>query len=284
MLTNRVYKALLFILTAVSLPMACAAWQSGPGDVSVEIVGDDGRVLRQFDVSRADEPGARRAYLEAVKGKRYGIRIRNHRADRIGLVIAVDGRNIISGKKSHLRRDEPMYLLNPYQTAAYDGWRTSDTRVHRFYFTEAGDSYADAFGDRTAMGVISVAAYAEKPHPRHKRLYRNESREDAARSAAPPATLGGSAKSAPAEQADAQPGTGFGEGVTSRVVRVRFEPSHQPFAKRFLKYEWRDSLVQMGFIRAPAPANRFWPEHVGQASGQGYAPYPPGYRPPSYRW
>jgi len=284
MLTNRVSKSLLFILAAVSLPMACAAWQPGPGDVSVEIVGDDGRVLRQFDVSRADEPGAGRAYLEAVKGKRYGIRIRNHRADRIGLVIAVDGRNIISGNKSHLRRNEPMYLLNPYQTATYDGWRTSDTEVHRFYFTRTDDSYADAFGDRTAMGVISVAAYAEKPRPRQKRMYREESREDTGRRAAPSAALGESAKSAPAEQADAQPGTGFGEGVTSRVVRVSFEPSYQPFAKRFLKYEWRDTLVRMGFIRGPAPANRFWPEHVGQASGKGYAPYPPGHRPPSRRW
>lgn len=268
-------KRVLFgsLLMLLALPLACAAWQPGPGDVTMEIVDDHGWVLRQFEVTGAHERGIRRAYLEAVKGRRYGIRVRNHTARRIGLVVAVDGRNIISGAKSNLDRGEPMYVLNPYQSATYDGWRTSDTRVHRFFFTESSSSYAEAFDDHTAMGVIALAGFAEEaPPPREQRLLEQRRREGAA----PPAA-GKSAPSAPADAAESQPGTGFGEGRRSPVVRVHFVPQKRPFTKQFIKYEWLETLVKLGFLHEP-PGNRFWPWPPVSASVQGYAPYPPGYR------
>jgi hypothetical protein len=260
----------------MTLSSTCAAWQTHAG-ITVEVVADDGRILRQFEVTRADERNARRAYLEATKGQRYGIRVRNHTGGRVGLVLAVDGRNIISGKKSDLRRNEPMYILNPYQTATYNGWRTSDTRVHRFFFTESGDSYAGAFGDYSAMGVIAVAAYAEEAPPPQSRSYRKEQRSDQAGAPIPmPGDAGKSSRAAPAEEADAQPGTGFGEGQQSHVVRVHFKPQRWPFAKQFIKYEWRQTLVRLGYIEVPKAHNRFWPED-NQAYVEGYSPYPPGY-------
>ncbi|MDX1433413.1 MAG: hypothetical protein R3286_13300, partial [Gammaproteobacteria bacterium] len=70
-------------------------------------------------------------------------------------------------------------------------------------------------------------------------------------------------------------GTGFGEAQSSRAVRVAFEPEHRPFARHFLKYEWRDTLVRLGVIEAPRAPNRFWPEHLGRAHDEGFAPYPP---------
>ncbi len=275
-LVNRHANLFLCALALTALPMTAAARQS-PAGISVEIVADDGQVLRQFDVTRASERHLRRAYLEATKGQRYGIRVRNHTGGRIGLVLAVDGRNIISGAKSHLSRTEPMYILNPYQSATYDGWRTSDTRVHRFFFTESGDSYAGAFGDHSAMGVIAVAAYAEKAPPRQSQRYRKEQRSDRAGEAAPsPESAGKSSRAAPADEAEAQPGTGFGEGQTSHVVRVHFKPQRRPFAKQFVKYEWRQTLVRLGFIPSPKPHNRFWPQQ-DRAAADGYSPYPPGY-------
>ena len=60
-----------------------------------------------------------------------------------------------------LRADERMYVLPPHESATYEGWRTERDTVNRFYFTEPGDSYAAAFGDRSAMGVIAVAAFRE---------------------------------------------------------------------------------------------------------------------------
>lgn len=273
---NRSIQSLFCLLALMALPLTCAAWQT-PAGITVEVVADDGRVLRQFDVTSASERKTRRAYLEATKGQHYGIRVHNHTAGRVGLVLAVDGRNIISGAKSRLRRNEPMYILNPYQSASYDGWRTSDTQVHRFFFTESGDSYAGAFGDHSAMGVIAVAAFAEKTPPRqHQNLRKERGRDQAGEAAPAPGVAGKSSRAAPADEAEAQPGTGFGEGQTSHVVRVQFKPQRRPFAKQFLKYEWRQTLVRLGFIQAPKPHNRFWPQH-SRASSEGFSPYPPGY-------
>ena len=56
-----------------------------------------------------------KAYVEAVRDQKYSVRIRNRGNQRIGVVIAVDGRNIISGDRSNLRPDERMYVLGPHQ-------------------------------------------------------------------------------------------------------------------------------------------------------------------------
>jgi len=281
MFTYRYFSASLTFIFAALMSSSCAAWSPDPTAISVEIIDDHGQIFRQFEVTRSGEPATRRAYVEAMRGKRYGIRLRNHTGQRVGLVLAVDGRNIISGEQSNLQRHEPMYVLDPWQSATYDGWRTSDTRVHRFFFTETDDSYAGAFGDKTAMGVIAVAAFSEKRRPQ-QRLNKEKSRGYGGRSNAPSAAREDAGKSSSDEAAE--PGTGFGEGVDSRVVRVQFEPDYRPFARQFLKYEWRHTLVRMGFIDAPKPSNRFWPELWGQASAPGYAPYPPAYAPPSRRW
>lgn len=267
----------LVALLLVSLfSPASAAWSASPDRVGIEIIDDYGRVFRQFDVSGAGEPATRRAYLEAIPERRYGIRVHNHTGRRIGLVLAVDGRNIISGKRSQLQRNEPMYILGPWQSATYDGWRTSDTRVHRFFFTDADDSYAGAFGDKTAMGVIAVAAFAEDTPPASAHRYREKSSGDGDRGAAPSMSRDEAARSDTAQAPE--PGTGFGEDAYSRVVRVRFVPTHRPFARQFLKYEWRDTLVRMGFIGDFKTRNRFWPDDRAPASAYGYAPYPPGHR------
>lgn len=255
---------------AASFPAAASRIAPAAG-IDVEIVAGDGSVFARYDLHDRSRRGSLRAYLEAERGRNYGIRIRNHGGERIGLVIAVDGRNILSGQKSHLRANEPMYVLGAYDQATYEGWRTSDTRVHRFFFTDVESSYADAWGDHSAMGVIAVAAFREVPRARPQR-----------RSGRPEATPGLSApgesrsgKAAESADAASAAGTGFGDDRYSRSVRVHFQPRGHAFAKQFLKYEWRETLVRLGVIPAAPPANRFWPEQVGQA--RGFAPYPPGY-------
>jgi hypothetical protein len=267
---------LAFACGAASLP--AAASKIVPADrIGVEIVADDGRVFARYDLHDRSQQGSLRAYLEAERGHNYGIRIRNYSGERIGLVIAVDGRNILSGQKSHLRVNEPMYVLGAHDQATYEGWRTSDTRVHRFFFTEVENSYAEAWGDRSAMGVIAIAAFREvpraQPQQRSGRPGRSGRPEAAPGLSAPGESRSGKA----AESADAAnaAGTGFGDDRYSRSVRVHFQPQGHAFAKQFLKYEWRDTLVRLGVIREAPPANRFWPEQVGQA--RGFAPYPPGY-------
>ena len=265
-------KSLIFMTVLATLSTVAAVAEASAGvpapQVGVEIVADDGRVFARYDLADRYQQGQLRAYLEAERGRNYGIRVHNRTGARVGLVIAVDGRNILSGEKSYLQSNEPMYVLGPYEQATYRGWRTSSTQVHRFFFTDAADSYAEAWGDRSAMGVIAVAAFREMARIQPKR---HSGRE---RSAPGPAAPGESRADAAMESADAA-GTGFGEEHASHSVRVHFLPEHHAFVAHFLKYEWRDTLVRLGVISDAPPENRFWPRHLG--STQGFAPFPPGY-------
>ncbi len=238
------------------------------GDVSVEIISDDGRVFRNFPASVhwKNETRIVQKYLEAKKGENYGIMIRNNSPERLGVVVAVDGRNIISGSRSDLRNNETMYIVNAYEQVRYDGWRTTENEVHQFYFTTPADSYSvRTFADSSAMGVIAVAIYREKE--------RSQPPYDMSRNEAAPAAPSvdsatrGMKKSLAGEDA----GTGFGGPRYSPVVKVDFEPEAYPIQKTLVKYEWRETLCKKGILDCvPERKNRLW-------DNDGYAPYPPGY-------
>ena len=268
-----IYSAFLIALGTTMNVTAAASETIRAKQLGVEIVAEDGSVFARYDLADRSRHGELRAYLEAEQGRNYGIRVRNYTGGRIGLVIAVDGRNIISGKKSSLRPSEPMYVLGAHGQTTYEGWRTSDTRVHRFFFTDVENSYAEAWGDRSAMGVIVIAAFREVPRVQPRR------RSGRSEMAPKPSAPGEAPSSKSMESADSASaaGTGFGEGHDSHSVRVHFEPQRRAFTKHFLKYEWRQTLVNLGIIRETPPQNRFWPEQLGQAQPNRFAPYPPGY-------
>lgn len=228
-----------------------------PIEISVE--GDNQGSLPQFPVN--GDSSHYRAYLQAALNERYRLRISNNTDQRVGIVLAVDGRNIISGQKSYLQNTERMYILNPHATAEYAGWRTGANQVNRFYFTQAAHSYAAAWGDNSAMGVIAMAVYAERPRPEIMSPMSEMGR------AAP-----SDSKSAAKQSA---PGTGYGETRYSPSQVVNFEPLPEPIEKAFLKYEWRETLCKKGIQSAcqnplQTNENRFWPDNNG-----GYAPPPP---------
>src|SRR5512135_1266480 len=152
-------------LTIGALPAGAHRGGGLRGEVSIEIVSEKGSHFLTIPHKDFSDGGTHvvKRYLEARRGENYGIVIRNMTPDRIGAVIAVDGRNIISGKKSELKNSEDMYVVNGYEHGKYDGWRTAGDKVHKFYFTDTADSYAmRTFSDSTAMGVIAVAIYREK--------------------------------------------------------------------------------------------------------------------------
>jgi hypothetical protein len=237
-------------------------------EVTIEIVSENGSnflIIPHKDFVKGGTHVIKK-YLEARRGEKYGIVIRNPTPDRIGLVIAVDGRNIISGKKSELKNSEDMYIVNGYEHGKYDGWRTASDQVHKFYFTDTADSYAmRTFSDSTAMGVIAVAIYLEKERPK---LWYEQKRLDSA-PAAPSAESSAKGKTGAAR--DESAGTGFGDEQYSPVIRVAFEPDLTPVQKTLVKYEWREVLCRKGILNCrQEPKNRLWDEDE-------YAPYPPGY-------
>lgn len=265
---------LLSGLTTASARPVYEYWHDEPvyqevSPVTIDFIEDSGRRLNQY-VTESEKPGIERRYLEARKGARYQIRVRNHSDRRIGLVIAVDGRNILTGKKSWLRHNEKMYILDPYETSTYRGWRTAKNQINRFYFTSAADSYAEAFNDQTAMGVIAIAVFEEK----YERPYQHRIERPYGKNS--PDIMG---RSKSLELDSDSAGTGFGREEYSPTRRVRFKAKHQPLIKYFYKYEWRRTLCEKGIIDCydkhwrNRNNNRFWPDD----DNRGYAPYPPGY-------
>jgi hypothetical protein len=249
--------------------LSCAAQAHVASPVVVDIVGADGRTFHEIPLNMDGSPrdGVLRSYLQAEKGARYAVRVRNTGGERIGLVIAVDGRNIINGRKSELRRDEPMYVLDAWDTRSYAGWRASLDAINEFYFTDWRDSYAEAFGDRSARGVIAVAVYREvaPPPPVHLRG-EHENREDASPAASAAPADGVREKSA--RRADSA-GTGHGDRRIDRAIEVNFVAQERAERRHFIKYEWRETLCRKQVVDCGEP-NRFWDESV-----LGFAPAPP---------
>ena len=239
-------------------------YQDNNNPISIEVVDDSGRSFTKHQYRNNYK--SHRAYLEAKKGQNYNLKVHNRSNKRIAVVIAVDGRNIISGKKSNLQNNERMYVLGPYKTATYKGWRTGQNKVNRFYFTDSGNSYAAAWGDHSAMGVIAAAVYEEKAPEYQPDYYSNKVAPSAKR------------RSATAEKA----GTGYGREEHSASVRVNFRPKSAVAAKYFYKYEWRKTLCEHNVIQCQPtyynkPDNRFWPyDSYNNNRGNGaYAPPPP---------
>ncbi|NJN46483.1 MAG: hypothetical protein HC808_08405 [Candidatus Competibacteraceae bacterium] len=124
----------IVILLAITwtLPSNAQGWREW-NPVDIEIIDERGRVFKQYPLSHQDRRDkTNKAYLQARQGENYTIRVRNRTQRRIGLVIAVDGRNIISGEKSFLKSNERMYILNPYQQTTYEGWRTAKNWAMNF--------------------------------------------------------------------------------------------------------------------------------------------------------
>jgi len=265
-------KKIVFMLMALCLCVS-TAWAGSAGEaVEVRIVMDDGRSLPTYPVKIRH--GLQKVYAEAVKGEQYRIEVKNRLNRRVGLVIAVDGRNIISGAKSHLDRTERMYILDAFGSGEFAGWRSSRDRINRFYFTDVPDSYAAAFGDESAMGVIAVAVYPEIQRQEPALSFSERGKrewESKADQAAPSPQAPGNIKKEK-RNASERAGTGYGRDEYSPVRMVSFDPESSAVETIFFKYEWRSTLCKLGVVACARPyrqpPNRFW-------DNDGFAPPPP---------
>jgi hypothetical protein len=230
------------------------------GLVDLRILSDSGGEFPKYRTYPRVHQEGKFFYTEAVKGQRYSIQITNKSNRRIGIVIAVDGRNIIDGKKSDLKRSERMYIIGPYETHTFEGWRTGMDRTNRFYFTEQTDSYAEkVFADASAMGTIALAVYREKSAEIVPYSGSASRMKEAPAKAAPSAPSQDRSGEAGELKKREQAGTGFGETTYSPAYVVHFDPEDSMAERIVLKYEWRSELCKKGIIPC-GPKNRFWPD------------------------
>lgn len=275
---NRIVVLLLATLGAA----ACASAHSrgtfeGSGSlvgVSVEVAGQPAPLYPAPD-------GSGRYYLEAREGSKYLVRLTNKTAQRLGVVLTVDGLNVISGTRDQGRGR--MYILDPWGQATVQGWRTSLEEVRRFTFVDEKASYAARSGKANSkMGWIEASVYRE-----HRPFLQSQMDEDAGRrhgdreeaadrpaarsgaeaEAAPPVAAMPPAESAARDQKRARsyPGTGWGSRTRDRVVVVDFHAAHSSAERVTLRYEYRPALVALGVLPSThAHHDRLWQRDQGQ--------------------
>ncbi len=231
-------------------------------DVQVQVQGHTAPLFVQGD-SRD------RFYFQAFKGRNYAVSIHNRSGERIGVLIAVDGLNVVSGDRSSLTAGEPMYVLGPWETAVIRGWRTSLDEVRQFVFVDEARSYAERTGQANGdMGWIRVLSFRENrplAWGGDKILYRRGLEDERGQAAAPaPSSEPMARKSVERDDAsrigaDAQgelrakdqenfPGTGWGERRGDQARRVQFDPQRYASDQLVLRYEYESGLRALGIF------------------------------------
>ena len=260
-------------------------------DVQV-VVGGDATPL-YFPAGRHD-----RRYFQAFRGRNYSLAVTNNSGRRIGVLIAVDGLNVVNGERSRLAAGEAMYVLDPWERTVIRGWRSSLNDVRKFVFVDEERSYAERTGQANGdMGWIRVLAFKERGPVlydvpgRIKENAPSRDRDDEVRPYGSREERGGEdskdelapeaqgqeggvvrPRSAPsptkslerAEPPTAQsvPGTGWGDRSHDPVRRVWFVP--QPHATDHLvfRYEYASGLRALG-IRPRGYRDRLWERENG---------------------
>jgi hypothetical protein len=76
----------------------------------------------------------------------------------------VDGLNTIDARHTNAA-EARKWIIDPYQTITISGWQTSRTVARRFEFTTEEQSYAQALGQPSDLGVITAVYFRERVRP-----------------------------------------------------------------------------------------------------------------------
>lgn len=234
-------------------------------------------------------------FVAGERGDRYEIRITNNTADRVEVVVSVDGRDAVSGKLGDFTTQRG-YVLEPFGTAVIDGFRTSLHEVAAFRFSGVEDSFTGRLGTPQHAGVIGVAVFKERPH-RVARPHavapaakpKRSSKPSTGRAAPGGATTAPSTSrrwDPPRDEAANELGTEFGEQRFSAVREVSFTRANarRPDFTTQLLYDSARGLSARGVPIEVEPELVFhplppgpdaWP---GASSDRRFAQPPPGWR------
>ncbi len=265
------------LLLAASAVLALPAGATQPRWPMGRLVDVDIRVGGRESPLYPARDGSGRLYFEASQGASYDIVLRNRSAERVGVVLVVDGLNVVSGERAeaHSPRNR-MYVLDPWADTSVRGWRTSLSEVRRFTFVDERASYAARAGKANSkMGWIEVGVFREQRSYRRQPVpvYPDGSwgeRDDDSRNRdvhksqpAPPATVAPEARDeaqASREKLDSlgysgsarsYPGTGWGRETHDPAQIVQFDPMPVPAQLTTLRYEYASSLRALGLLPEP---------------------------------
>ncbi len=190
------------------------------------------------------------AYVEALKGREYEIRLRNPYPVRVAVALSVDGLNTIDARHT-TAAEARKWVIEPYGTITISGWQTSMTHARRFEFTTEERSYGAWLGKTNDLGVISAVFFRERAPMRVVPVEQDR----APRSEAPAPAGRSDAKAVPAGEAGAQSAaadeyaaTGIGRRTDHAVRQVRLDLEPTPAASISLRYEFREQLVRLGVL------------------------------------
>jgi len=93
-------------------------------------------------------------------GERYSLSIENRTGQRYEVVATVDGLDVLDGQDGS--PEKRGYLIGAYSSVLIDGFRRSEQEVAAFRLGDVAHSYAASQGKARNVGVIGVAAFAER--------------------------------------------------------------------------------------------------------------------------
>ncbi len=240
--------------------------------VSVQLENEQGNALRTFRVHGT-------TYVLGQQGRRYNIRLSNNTGGRLEVVMNVDGRDVIHGRRSQGTSDRG-YLVSARGSVLIKGYRTTMSSVAAFRFSSPGESYAGRHGQAHAVGIINVAAYRERaelvlvppPHRHHRPLSKRRSDDSAAGSATPEQSRapqhssrdGRVIRPAPDRRREGgNLGTEFGERLNSQIRQTTFVRAnrHRPDQRLTLRYDDASGLEARGVVVFERPPIRPAPIH-----------------------
>jgi hypothetical protein len=263
--------AALTLVLSSSIPVSAHAPAERGSWVSLQVQVDDSAMPLY---SSAD---GTRYYVEARAGSHYVLRLTNRTGERVGVKIAVDGLNVISGERD-LPGPGRMYILGPWESTSIRGWRTSLAEVRRFTFVDEKASYANRSGKANGkMGWIELAVYRELHRPEPMVEYDDREYPGAAAPAPKPEAKsrgeesgradgfeGGRRSPAPSAPVESHPGTGWGRRLSDEVRLVDFDAEPHPIESVTLRYEYRAALVALGILPAPRHRDRLAERERGE--------------------
>jgi len=245
--------------------------------VDVQVLVDGQTAPLYFAPGRWD-----REYFQAFRGRNYSLVLRNNTGRRVGVLISVDGLNVVNGERSSLGSREPMYVLDPWERTTISGWRTSLNDVRRFVFVDEERSYAERTGQANGdLGWIRVLAFREQGsqwwndgRPQVRDNARDEidrygqreaapSPSDGKRLAKPETQSHDNAQGYAYDQPPSNPGTGWGDRKWDPVHETWFVGERNATDHLILRYEYASGLRALG-ITPWNGRGRVWERERGE--------------------